>query len=74
MLLGCSARTALRTERSVDVMERLSDQVCVRLTATERTELEQLAREECRSLGYVAREGIRRLVEERRKTVAARAR
>jgi predicted transcriptional regulator len=52
-------------------MDRLSDQLCVRLTAEERSELEQLAQQRHRSLGYIAREGIRLLVAEQREEVAA---
>lgn len=52
--------------------ERLTNQVCMRLTATERAKLERLAKAQRRSLGYIAREGIRQLEEHREEVVVVR--
>ena len=52
--------------------ERLTNQVCVRLTAAERAKLERLAEAQRRSLGYIAREGIRQLEEHREEVVVVR--
>jgi predicted transcriptional regulator len=44
----------------------------MRLTATERAKLERLAKAQRRSLGYIAREGIRQLEEHREEVVVVR--
>lgn len=42
--------------------ERLADQITIRLTTTERAAIERIAREEQRSVAFVARQGVRLLL------------
>lgn len=63
MILGDKTTQATSKE---EMTVNLADQLTIRLTPAERAELEAVAREQDRSIGFVVREGVRLLLAQKR--------